>query len=261
MRTLFRTLAVGLVLLTAGCFQIEQHVTLDRNLSGTADFLMAMDMETMVPMMAAMNRAFSGQGGAPTEQDMEMARQQLRQSIEQDLAQEGPPDLDEMREDLPEGVRLLDADISHEDLRTRTSFNFEFDDIRALTDMSLDEQEGEMSEGGDPMESPFGNLEVIEEDGTLVIRSASPLEEVSEQQDEMMEGTGGMMQGMDEAMKDMFRGMSVVFTLEAPFDVVEHNATRVEGDRLIWEYGADDFEAVMERGAPTDEGIFVRYRR
>lgn len=261
MRTLFRTLAVGLVVLTAGCFQIEQHVTLDRNLSGTADFLMAMDMEMMVPMMATMNRAFSGQGGAPTEQDLEMARQQLRQSIEQDLAQEGPPDLDEMREDLPEGVRLLDADVSHEDLRTRTSFNFEFDDIRALADMSLDEQEGEMSEGEDPMESPFGNLEVIEEDGTLVIRSASPLEEVSEQQDEMMEGAEGMMGGMDEAMKEMFRGMSVVFTLEAPFDVVEHNATRVEGDRLIWEYGADDFEGVMEGRAPTDEGIFVRYRR
>lgn len=266
MRRLYRSLAVGLVLLTAGCFQIEQHITLDRDLSGTADFMMAMDMEAMVPMMASMSRAFSGEPGPPTEADLEQARRELRQSMEADLEEEGPPDLDEIRRDLPGGVRLLDAEFTHEDLLTRTAFNFAFDDLHALTEMSFSE-EGEGEKGGmreeseddDPTESPFGNLEVIDEGGTLVIRSVNPVAEVGEQQQEM--GMGGMMEGMGEAMGEMFRGMRVVFSLEAPFDVVEHNASRVEGDRLIWEYDDDDFEGAMEGPASEDEGIFVRYRR
>lgn len=260
MRSLHRSLAVGLVLLTAGCFQIEQHITLSRDLSGTAEFMMDMDMETMVPMMASMTRAFSGEQGPPTEADLEQARRELRQSIEADMEEEGPLDLDELREDLPDGVRLLDAELTQEELRTRTAFSFAFDDLHALRRMSFSEEEegGMMDESeSDPTETPFGNLEVIEEGGTLVIRSASPVSEVGEQQQQM----GGMMEGMGDAMAEMFRGMRVVFSLEAPFDVVEHNATRVEGDRLVWEYGADDFEAAMGRQAPQDEGIFVRYRR
>lgn len=265
MRSLYRSLAVGLALLTAGCFQIEQHITLDRDLSGTADFMMAMDMEVMVPMMASMSRAFSGEQGPPTEEDLAQARRELRESMEADLEEEGPPDLKEIRQDLPEGVRLMDAEFTHEDLLTRTAFNFAFDDLYALTEMSFAE-EGEEEKGGmmeepekDPTESPFGNLEVIEEGGTLVIRSVNPVAEVGEQQQEM--GMGGMMDAMGEAMAEMFQGMRVVFSLEAPFDVVEHNATRVEGNRLVWEYDADDFEGAMEGPTSQDEGIFVRYRR
>ena len=267
MRSLSRSLALALVVLTAGCFQIEQHVSLDRDLSGTADFLMVMDLEVMVPWMATMTRAFSGEQGPPTEEDYEEARQELRQGMEEES--EGPPDLEELRQDLPEGVELLDAQHSQEDLITRTSFNFAFDDLRTLTEMSFDEAgqgkaKGEPmggQESDDPMESPFGNLEVVEEDGTLVIRSVSPVEEVGQQQQEMGMDQAGMMEGMGEAMEAMFEGMRVVFSIEAPFDVVEHNATRTEGDRLVWEYDAEDFEGVMEGQAAGDEGIFVRYRR
>lgn len=270
MRRLCRTLLVGLVVLTAGCFEIEQHISLDDDLSGTADFLMSVDLGMMVPMVASMNRAFSGKEGPPTEEDLAQARQELSEGIEEDMEDEGEMDLEEMREDLPEGVRLLDAEMRQEELLTRTTLNFAFDDLRQLTEMSFSEEKGKKGGemGGppaeeDPMESPFGNLEVIEEGGTLVIRSASPVKEVGEQREQMGMGGGGMegMEGMGEAMEQMFAGMRVVFSLEAPFEVVEHNATRVEGDRLVWEYDEDDFDAAMEGGADMHEGIFVRYRR
>lgn len=264
MRSLYRILTLGLALTAAGCFQIEQHISLDRDLSGTADFRMTMDMETMVPVIASMNRAFSGKQGPPTEEDMQQAREELREGMEADVETE-EPDLEEMRRDLPGGVRLLDARFAQDDLVNRIGLDFAFDHLRDLTEVSFAEKDGGKGRRGgppeeeDPAENPFGNIEIVEEGNTLVIRSVNPVEEVSQQQEQM--GGAGMTQGMGEAMEAMFQGMRVVFTLEAPFDVVEHNATRVEGHRLVWEYDADDFEGAMEGRAAPDEGIFVRYRK
>jgi len=33
-----------------------------------------------------------------------------------------------------------------------------------------------------------------------------------------------------------FENLRFAFTFESPFEVIEHNATRVEGQKLIWEY-------------------------
>ena len=53
-------------------------------------------------------------------------------------------------------------------------------------------------------------------------------------------------------------GLRVAFRIDAPFEVVEHNATAVEGGTLIWEY---DSEALTTAAAQAPQQIRVRYRK
>jgi len=60
-------------------------------------------------------------------------------------------------------------------------------------------------------------------------------------------------------MEDMFKGLRVAFKITAPFQVVEHNAHRKEGNTLIWEYDLKTFEKMK----PEDlaQGVRVRYKK
>ena len=56
-------MAVGCVFALAGCFDIEQRIELNEDMSGTATITMAIDMEPMAYVGAMMERAMSGQEG------------------------------------------------------------------------------------------------------------------------------------------------------------------------------------------------------
>ena len=58
----------------------------------------------------------------------------------------------------------------------------------------------------------------------------------------------------DEMLTDMLEGLRIAFRIEAPFAVVEHNATRVDGRALYWEYDVSSLDS-------GPQGIFVRYRK
>src|SRR4051794_2662270 len=53
-------LAALLVLFGTGCFEIEQSIELKRDLSGTANFKLGVDMEPMVIIMARVQKEMSG---------------------------------------------------------------------------------------------------------------------------------------------------------------------------------------------------------
>ena len=54
---------------------------------------------------------------------------------------------------------------------------------------------------------------------------------------------------------DLFKGLRVAFRITAPFEILEQNAHRKEGNTLIWEFDVKS----LEKATPT--GIRVRYRK
>ena len=65
----------------------------------------------------------------------------------------------------------------------------------------------------------------------------------------------------EKLMKDAFKDMRVTYRISAPFTIVSHNATRREGDTLIWEYNVARFEELSKKKNPEDFGVRVTYRR
>ena len=63
-----KTIAVLSMLLLAGCFQIEQSIDLNKDLSGTADFHLGVDLEPMVVVMAQFGRETVEDGASLIEQ-------------------------------------------------------------------------------------------------------------------------------------------------------------------------------------------------
>jgi hypothetical protein len=62
-------------------------------------------------------------------------------------------------------------------------------------------------------------------------------------------------------VKDAFSKMRVAYRITAPFTVVSHNATRREGNTLIWEYDMAAFEKMEKTKKLDDLGVHVTYRR
>jgi hypothetical protein len=57
----------------------------------------------------------------------------------------------------------------------------------------------------------------------------------------------------------MFKGLRVAFKITAPFEVLEQNATRKEGNTLIWEYDVARLSTMTADQAK--QGIKVRYKK
>lgn len=258
MRRLSALAAGALILLfgTTACMDIEYGLALERDLSGTATLDLDIDLERMALVSARIQKAFSGQEGEPTEEEIEAARQQILQEVEEgdDFSEQGLRQ--EIEGDLPEGLRLLEVHADDQGMQRRMMVRFAFDHVDRLGEMDMGPgDEGPGGAGGDrgPQAEPFADLEVIDEGETILITNAplNPMEEVQEQ------AQGGM-PGMEGMMADAFESLRVAFSIRAPFRVVEHNATRVDGETLWWEY---DFAALAATGGETPDHIMVRYRK
>ena len=72
-----RLVALGLAFCLpalTGCFDVEQAMTLQKDLSGKAAFSMTVNMEPMVLFMARMQREMAGQTGEPTAAEIDKAK-------------------------------------------------------------------------------------------------------------------------------------------------------------------------------------------
>lgn len=228
---------------STACFQMEYALVLEEDLSGTAGLDVTIDLEQMAVAMASVQRSFGGEEGPPSAEEIAAARDELLGQMEQGALDEENIEAQVAR-DLPEGVELLGATQATEGLRTSMAVDFHFDHVSLLNEMDL-----AGDEVGPTDSRPFGGLEVVEEGNTVVIRQdpINPIEEA--------EKNAEMMGGMDGLIADMFKNLRIAFTLEAPFEIVEHNATSQSGRVLSWVY---DYEALTEG---TPDGIYVRYRR
>src|SRR5690349_9459625 len=100
-----KVLALLSVVLLAGCFEIDQSINLNKDLSGTADFHLGVDMEPMVVVMAQFGREMEGKKGPMTQAELAKAREDFKKSMKKSESKE--PSKADIAKDLPEGVKLL----------------------------------------------------------------------------------------------------------------------------------------------------------
>lgn len=258
MRRLAAALIAASSLATAACFSLDQTLTIEKDMAGTAGVSMKLDLEPMVGFVALMMRSVTGKSGAPTAEELAEARKELLESVKESPASNFEKEKKELADKLPAGVRLLDATFKEDGLTLAAHLRFGFDQASKLRDIKLDPQgaaPGPM--GNNPMGSPFLGLQVIDEGRTLLVTSPArnPIADQKTQLDQMPP--------LDAAMKSqlelMLQGLRVGFRITAPFEVVEHNANRKEGNTLVWEYDMTSLEKLQKIAA--DQGVRVRYRK
>lgn len=246
----------------SGCFDVEQTLTLERNLSGKAGFSMHVDMEPMVLFMLRMQREMAGQTGEPTKAEIDKARAEFLASGKKEESK--PPSKEEIEKQLPPGVKLLDSSFEDKGTKIGARFLFGFDNVSKLSQIKLaskkeggeseDERPGPPSQN--PADSPFDGLQVKDEGSTILVTSEA-MNPVADQKEQ----AAGMdlSPEMKKQVEDAFKGVRVAFKIDAPFEVLEHNATRKEGRTLIWEYDMKSLEKMTPEQAA--QGVRVRYKK
>ena len=259
MRRLAAILCILMSVAAAGCMSLEQTITLQKDLSGTAVFTMDIDMDPMVAMVARMTHKLTGKEGEPTAADIEAARTQLL-TAKKSKPFEFEKEKAEIFEKLPAGVKLTDATFKDDGLKMGLRFALAFDNAAKLGTVKLEPPSGgtPAPEGvGNPMETPFLGLQVVDEGGTVLVTSPAqnPLAGERLKTEELAELGPEVMSEVEALLKKF----SVRFKLAAPFDVIEHNAHRKEGTTLIWEYDMAAIEKMAKGDASPS--IRVRYRK
>jgi len=253
---------LGALVLT-GCFDIEESVDLQRDLSGQAGFNATVDLGAMVVPMLMMQRGMEGKTGDPTPAEIAAARQQMiaQQKTKKSEGAGGPPKREEIEKSLPPGVRLLDAGVDdQQDLKIRAHFRFAFDDLAKLAQIREPKKGGEAPGPGKPtlLDQPFAGLKLVDEGKTLLLSTelGNPVADAGSQ------AGGGDAKPSPEAQKtvdQIFQGLRLRFRLTAPFEVVDTNATRRDGKTLVWDYDAPAIMKLAESKQPVK--IWARFRR
>jgi hypothetical protein len=250
-------------LLLAGCFDIEQTLTLEKNMSGKAGYAMKFDMKPMVGFMAGMKRAMEGKEGPPTAEEIAAVEQEMLASRK---AQTTIPTREEIAKKLPKGITLLDSKVQEDGLKFGMDMLFGFDHVSKLQEIDLKTPEpgqaqeaatpGPGAQGPSPMESPFGGLQFKDEGDTFLVTSPAnnPIADQTEQASQME-----MSPEEKKQVEDMLGKLRVAFKITAPFQVVEHNAHRKDGNTLVWEYNLDSFEKMKPE--ELAQGVRVRYKK
>ena len=244
------------VLFLAGCFEIDQTIRLEKNLSGTADFHLGVNFEPMVLIMAQFAHEMEGKKGPLTAADIEAAKADFRKNAKKSSSKE--PSLAEMRESMPEGIELLDFKAKESDFRIDSDFRFGFKKLQNLVSVKLPSKEGADPTQKNVVDTPFDGLELVETGDTITIRTkpVNPAEAVKEEAKE----APPMDAATEKLMRDAFKDLRVTYRISAPFTVVSHNATRREGNTLVWEYSMERFEELSKKSA-DELGVRVTYRR
>jgi hypothetical protein len=251
-------IALSLLLLTAGCFEIDQSIELKKDMSGTADFHLGVDLEPMVVIMAQFAKEMEGKKGPLTAEELAKAKAEFKKKSETEKSEEKPSRA-EVEKQLPPGVKLLDFAATEREFGVDTRLKFGFDKLQSLVDIKLPSKEG-----GDPtqknvIDTPFEGLELIDKGKTFVIQTKpqNPTESVKEE----AAGAGPKPDPeMEKMMREAFSKLRVSYRITAPFEVVSHNATRVEGKTLVWEYTLETFEKMADKSA-EDMQVRVTYKK
>lgn len=252
-----KTLAVLSVLLLAGCFEIEQSINLKKDLSGTADFHLGVDLEPMIVVMAQFGREMEGKTGPMTAEELAKAKADFKKNAKKGESKE--PTREEIAKELPEGVTLLSHKVEERDFGMATDFKFGFEKLSQLVGVKLPSKKGGEPTDANVIDSPFEGLEVSETGDTITIRSKpqNPTEKVKE---EAADGPK-LDAATEKLVKDAFSKMRVGYRITSPLTIVSHNATRREGNTLIWQYDMAAFEKMEKSGKLDDAQVRVTYRK
>jgi hypothetical protein len=257
--------AALLVLFGTGCFEVEQSIELKRDLSGTANFKLGIDMEPMILIMAKMQKEMGGDKTPLTAAELAAAKADFKKSQKTTTSSSKSEDpRKEAEAGLPPGVKLLGVAVDEKEFGVTTNMKFAFDKLSSLVGVKLNSKK---EANPDPtkksvIDSPFEGLELSETANTITIHTKpqNPAEKVTAEASE--QGGPKMDAETEKMMNDAFKNMRVAWKITAPFEVVSSNATRKEGNTLIWEY---DFQRLQKLGTSKkgldDMGVNVVYKK
>lgn len=254
-----------LAIFATSCFDIEQSLVINKDLSGKAGFRMGIDFEPMILTMLQMQRSMEGKKGAPTAAEIAKAKADFlaQQKTSKKEGDSSTIDRKALESKLPPGVKLLDQTVTDSGMKLTTNILFGFENLNSLAEITFPKKEGAQPTDKGVIDKPFDGLQVKDEGRTLVIRTkpADPVSGVEKGAKEQAEG-GPDNKEMEAMMRDALKGLRVAFKIQAPFKVLETNAMRREGNTLIWEYTLDTLEKMEKEGKKTaDAGVFVRYQK
>ncbi len=255
--------AAFFVLFGTGCFEIEQSIELKKDLSGTANFKLGIDMEPMVMIMAKMQKEMGGDKSPLTAAELAKAKADFKKDEKKSTSSTEDP-RKEAEAGLPPGVKLLDVSVTEKEFGMTTNMKFAFDKISSLVGVKLGKKDG--AAGGDPtkksvIDSPFQGLEISETAHTITIHTKpqNPADKVTEQANQ----AGPKIDPETEKMmNDAFKNLRVAWRITAPFEVASSNATRREGNTLIWEFDFAKFQELAKSPKALDNlGVNVTYKK
>jgi len=256
-------LAAFFALFATGCFEIEQSIDLKKDLSGTANFKLGVDMEPMVIIMAKMQKEMGGNKSPLTAAEIAAAKADFKKDAKKSTTTEDPRK--EAESGLPPGVKLLDVSVTEKELGMVTNMKFAFDKLSSLVGVKLNSKKGDGAPA-DPtkksiIDTPFQGLEITETPTTITIHTKpqNPAEKVTA---ETKEAGPKLDADTEKLMNDAFKNLRVAWKITAPFTVASSNATRREGNTLIWEYDFAKFQklAASEK-AMADLSVNVTYKK
>ena len=247
-----------------GCFEVEQSIELKRDLSGTADFKLGVDMEPMVMIMAKVQKEMGGDKSPLTMAEIAAAKADFKKNAKKSTTETEDP-RKQAEGGLPPGVKLLDVKVDEKDFGVTTNMKFAFDKLSSLVGVKL----GSKKEGDGPadptkksiLDTPFQGMEISETATTISIHTKpqNPAEKVKSQASEQ----GPKLDAETEKMmNDAFKNLRVAWKITAPFEVVSSNATRKEGKTLIWEYDFEKLQKLASSPKALDElAVRVTYKK
>jgi len=244
MRPLLACVILAAAALFAGCIDYDEQITLKKDGSGRIEMRMAMDKESyrMMNEMAADMEEEGGPWSALSEEEIEGALKERKSK-----------------------AKLVHYSESEEGSDKVWEMTFSFDSFADLTDigMALDEE-------NDPADTPFTFAE--QEDGTWLFKRTLDVEEqqgaapgaaggtetppgmppgmpenmgemdpekLAEQMEKMAESMQKMAEQMQEQQARMEKDAGtrkIRFQATFPGEIVETNATNVDGKTAVWEY-------------------------
>src|SRR6185436_8716828 len=167
-----------------GCFEIEQSINLQKDLSGTADFHLGIDMEPMVVVMAQFAREMEGKKGPITAAELAKAKADFKKSKTSKKSTSAEPTKEDMAKELPKGVKILDFKATEKEFGVATDIKFGFDKLSQLVGVKMPSKKSESADPTDKsiIDTPFEGLEVIEKGDTITIRTkpTNPAAKVNE---------------------------------------------------------------------------------
>jgi hypothetical protein len=246
--------AFGLsVLPLTGCVDIEQALTLERNLSGKAVFTVKFEVDSFVGFFLRMQREAEGKKGDPTPAEVAAARKVFLEGAREEARSGFDAEMKKVAESLPEGVTFADARFLDDATSIGAVFHFVFDDISKLKQVKLPQPGGPPGPGGGQGRTdPFEELQVVDDGKTILIRAMA--ENPLDDQKPDPKDAAAM-----KEVEGLFKGLRVAFRMTSPLEVLEHNAHRKDGTTLIWEYDFGTLVSLISKQLSPD--VRVRYRK
>ena len=99
----------------------------------------------------------------------------------------------------------------------------------------------------------------MNDDGKFITITSKPHDPTKDVKEETADGPAADPE-MEKMMEDAFKGLRIAWNIEAPFEIVEHNATKKDGNKLYREYTYDSIKK-MEAQGKEPEPIFVKYKK